>query len=106
METSAARKVLADNPFLQLLGIALDHLENGEAICRLRAEEKHTRIDAFLHAGATASLIDTATAFAVGSILGNVMNAVTVDLTIIICARFAPEKSSLKQLSCETESGS
>jgi acyl-CoA thioesterase len=82
MNTTAARKVLAENPFLQLLGIELDHLENGEAICRVRAEEKHTRIGDFLHGGATASLIDTAAAFAVGSITGNVSNAVTVSLTI------------------------
>lgn len=82
MNITAARKVLAENPFLQLLEIELDHVENGEAICRLPAQEKHTRSGAFLHGGATASLIDTATAFAVGSVLGNMTSGVTVDLTI------------------------
>lgn len=82
METSAAQQVLAKNPYLQLLGIELDRLADGEAICRLRAEEKHTRIGDFLHGGATASLIDTAMAFAVGSVLGTAAHAVTVNLTI------------------------
>lgn len=82
METSAARKALTENPFLQLLEIELDHIKRGEAVCRLRAEEKHTRSGGFLHGGATASLIDTAMAFAVGSVFGNVTHAVTVDLTI------------------------
>ena len=82
METIAAQKVLAENPFLNLLGIEVEQIGEGEAICRLRAQEKHMRAGAFLHGGATATLIDTAMAFAVGSILGNVMNAVTADLTI------------------------
>jgi acyl-CoA thioesterase len=82
MNTTAAQKVLAENPFLSLLGIEVEKITNGEAVCRLRAEEKHTRIGGFLHGGATASLIDTAMAFAVGSIFGNVTEAVTVDLTI------------------------
>lgn len=82
METNSARRALAENPFLNLLGIEVERVADGEAICRLRAEEKHTRIGAFLHGGATATLIDTAMAFAVGSIFGNVSNAVTADLTI------------------------
>lgn len=82
MKTNAAQQVLAKNPFLQLLGIELETLAYGEAVCRLRADEKHTRIGAFLHGGATASLIDTAMAFAVGSILGTAANAVTVNLTV------------------------
>ena len=40
------------------------------------------RVGAFLHGGATATLIDTAMAFAVGSLSGNVMNAVTADLNV------------------------
>ncbi len=82
MNTTAAQKVLAENPFLKLLGIEVEYMGEGEAVCRLRAEEKHTRIGGFMHGGATASLIDTTMAFAVGSILGNVMEAVTTDLTI------------------------
>lgn len=82
METTAAQEALRDNPFLNLLEIEVENVADGEAVCRLRAEEKHTRTGAFLHGGATASLIDTAMAFAVGGILGNVTEAVTVDLTI------------------------
>lgn len=82
MKTVAARQVLAENPFLKLLGIELERVGEGEAVCLLRAEEKHTRVGNFLHGGATATLIDTAMAFAAGSITGSAANAVTVDLTI------------------------
>lgn len=82
MEITAAKQALTGNPFLNLLGIEVESVADGEAVCRLDAEEKHLRVGAFLHGGATATLIDTAMAFAVGSISGNVINAVTADLTI------------------------
>ena len=81
-EKEFARQLLTNIPFASLIGIELVELEGGEAVCLLKVEEKHLRGDNFLHGGVTASLIDTATAFAVGSVLDKLGNAVTVDLTI------------------------
>jgi uncharacterized protein (TIGR00369 family) len=81
-EKEYAQQIIKMIPFVQLLGIELVDLERGTATCRLLLNEKHMRGGAFLHGGVTASLIDTATAFAVGSIIGTPANAVTVDLTI------------------------
>lgn len=81
-EKQFARELLARVPFNNLIGIELVEIERGEAICRLTVEAKHQRGGGFLHGGATASLIDTTTAFAVGSLVGSPGNAVTVDLTI------------------------
>lgn len=81
-EKQFARELLKTVPFNNLLGVELVEIERGEAVCRLKIEEKHLRGGGFLHGGATASLIDTAAAFAVGSLTGVPINAVTVDLTI------------------------
>lgn len=77
-----ARNLIKQIPFVAGLGIELIDVEYGEAICKLILEEKHMRGGNFLHGGVTASLIDTVTAFAVGTVTGSPANAVTVDLTI------------------------
>jgi uncharacterized protein (TIGR00369 family) len=77
-----ARNLMRQIPFVQLLGIELIDLAPGEAEISLKIEEKHLRGGRFLHGGVTASLIDTVTAFAVGTITQSPANAVTVDLTI------------------------
>lgn len=77
-----ARQILAKNPFSVLLNIELVELEHGAATCRIQSEEKHQRFGGFLHGGVTASLIDTAAAFAVATLLEQGENSVTVDLTI------------------------
>ena len=69
-------------PFVQLIGMELVELGGGEAIIRLDMRDELRQPYGLLHGGATASLIDTATAFA---ILGNLAKgemASTVDLTI------------------------
>ncbi len=69
-------------PFVQLIGMELVTLEIGEARIRLDMRDELRQPYGLLHGGATASLIDTATAFA---ILGNLAEgemASTVDLTI------------------------
>ena len=69
-------------PFVQLIGMELVELGVGEAIIRLDMPDELRQPYGLLHGGATASLIDTATAFA---ILGNLAKgemASTVDLTI------------------------
>jgi uncharacterized protein (TIGR00369 family) len=77
-----ARQILARNPFVSLLEIELVELEHGEAMCRILAGEKHFRAGGFVHGGVTASLVDTATAFAVATHLERGENSVTVDLTL------------------------
>jgi acyl-CoA thioesterase len=77
-----ARQILSENPFVEMLGIELIELELGEAVCRLRVEEKHERRGGFVHGGVTASLIDTVTALAVATYLKPGESSVTVDLTV------------------------
>jgi uncharacterized protein (TIGR00369 family) len=77
-----ARRILSQNPFVNLLGIKLIDLWHGEAVCGLTVEAKHHRAGGFLHGGVTASLIDTVTAFAVATYAEQGENFVTVDLTI------------------------
>lgn len=81
-EKEFARSLVRQIPFVKLLDIELVDIEPGAATCRLAVAEKHTRQAAFLHGGATASLIDTAMAFAIGALLGSPANAVTVDLSV------------------------
>ena len=81
-EEEFAQQIIKTIPFVELLGIKLVEIERGSAVCLLTLTDKHMRGGGFLHGGVTASLIDTATAFAVGSILGTPANAVTVDLTV------------------------
>ena len=69
-------------PFVGLIGMELVELEIGAAKIKLEMRDELRQPYGLLHGGATASLIDTATAFA---ILGNLAEgemASTVDLTI------------------------
>lgn len=77
-----ARRILTLNPFVNMLGIELVDLWHGEALCRLKMEEKHQRAGGFLHGGVTASLIDTTLAFAVATHLSPGENSVTIDLSV------------------------
>jgi acyl-CoA thioesterase len=77
-----AREVFESIPFVKLLGMELSEIAPGRATVRLsmRGELKQHRH--LMHGGVTASLVDTATAFAVASTLVKGENAATVDLTI------------------------
>src|SRR5678816_1437522 len=69
-------------PFVRLIGMELVELLVGEAIIRLDMRDELRQPYGLLHGGATASLIDTATAFAVLGNLDEGEMASTVDLTI------------------------
>lgn len=69
-------------PFVQLIGMELVELEIGEAKIRLDMRDELRQPYGLLHGGATASLIDTATAFAILGTLAEDEIASTVDLTI------------------------
>jgi len=69
-------------PYLKLLGIELVEIEEGRAVMSLEMQEKLRQPHGLLHGGATASLIDTAMAFAVVTRLEKDEKASTVDLTV------------------------
>ncbi len=78
----AAFEAVKTTPYLKLLGIELVEIERGEAVMSLQMHEKLRQPYGLLHGGATASLIDTATAFAVIGVLSEDEKATTVDLTV------------------------
>ena len=69
-------------PFVRLIGMELVALEIGTATLRLAMRDELRQPYGLLHGGATASLIDTATAFAILGHLADGEMASTVDLTI------------------------
>jgi acyl-CoA thioesterase len=77
-----AQAVFREVPFIKLLGLRLEELKEGEAILSLKMREELRQPHGVLHGGATASIIDTATAFAVISVLAKDEKATTVDLTV------------------------
>ena len=76
------RKAVDSVPFAHLLGIELDELSNGIASLSLNVRKELTQNHGVVHGGAIASLIDTATAFAIISLLAPKERVTTVDLTI------------------------
>ena len=77
-----AFEVVKNTPYLKLLGIELVEFELEKAVMTLEMQEKLRQPYGLLHGGATASLIDTAMAFAVKSVLPDNEKATTVDLTV------------------------
>lgn len=103
-------------PYLKLLGIELVDIEEGRAVMSLEMQEKLRQPYGLLHGGATASLIDTATAFAVIGVLPEDEKATTVDLTVqylrpvtegkIVCtAKVVRAGKRLLFVSAEVENG-
>lgn len=76
------QKALGTVPFARLLGIELDDLGSGTATLGLDIRKELTQNHGVVHGGAIASLIDTATAFAIISLLTPEEKVTTVDLTI------------------------
>lgn len=76
------RKAVDTVPFAQLLGIELDDISSGTATLGLDVRDELKQNHGVVHGGAIASLIDTATAFAIISLLAPGERVTTVDLTI------------------------
>jgi uncharacterized protein (TIGR00369 family) len=72
----------AQVPFAHLLGLELGDLEPGAATIHLALRDDLKRNRGLLHGGVTASLIDTAAAFAAMTLLEPGQATTTVDLTI------------------------
>ena len=73
---------LKNVPFAKLLGIELMAAEPGAVTLGLRIRDDLRQIHGVLHGGAIASLIDTATAFAIVTQLTRAEKFTTVDLTV------------------------
>lgn len=69
-------------PFAKLLGIELESIDAGVATLGFDIKPELKQNHGVVHGGAIASLIDSATAFAIISILKPEEHATTVDLTI------------------------
>lgn len=76
------QRVLGTVPFAKLLGLELEHVGSGTATLALDVRNELTQNNGIVHGGAIASLIDTATAFAIISLLAPRERVTTVDLTI------------------------
>jgi uncharacterized protein (TIGR00369 family) len=76
------RSVLKDVPFAQLLGIELVAATRGSVTLRLAVRHELRQNHGVLHGGVMASLIDTATAFAIVSQLTAPEKFTTVDLNV------------------------
>ena len=72
----------ASVPFIHFLGLELGDVERGAATLYLDVRDELRQVRGLLHGGVTASLIDTAAAFAIISTLSEGESTATVDLTI------------------------
>ncbi len=69
-------------PYANHLGMELVRLEHGEATVKLSMRDELRQPYGLLHGGATASLIDTATAMAIIGNLDDGEKATTIDLNV------------------------
>jgi uncharacterized protein (TIGR00369 family) len=76
------QKAIASVPYAHLLGIELGDVSQGVATLGLDVRKELTQNHGVVHGGAIASLIDTAMAFAIISLLAPRERVTTVDLTI------------------------
>ena len=76
------REAFGNIPYARLLVIEFEHAERGAASLSMDARPELERFGGIIHGGALASLVDTASAFAVLSTLAAGEQTVTVDLTL------------------------
>lgn len=76
------RRVFANAPFLHLIGIKLKTIERGSVSVSVENCEPLKQQMGIVHGGAIASLLDTASALSVISLLEEGQSSTTVDLTI------------------------
>ncbi|PYS95106.1 MAG: phenylacetic acid degradation protein [Acidobacteria bacterium] len=81
-ELARLREAFARVPYARLLGLEFVGAERGAARFAVEVREELTRMGGILHGGAIVSLLDSAAAFAVLTLLEPGVNTVTVDFTI------------------------
>lgn len=77
-----AAKVLHDLPFSKLIGMRLVDLQLDLATIKIEMRDDLRHPGGILHGGVTATLIDTAMAFAVRTRVGPTEGTATIDLTV------------------------
>lgn len=87
MEFTSERKAYAmdrlnELPFAKMIGMRLTDMRPGEADIELEMRDELKQPGGILHGGVTATLIDTAMAFAVRTHLSDTEPTATIDLTI------------------------
>jgi uncharacterized protein (TIGR00369 family) len=84
--TTEQKQLAADSlhsqPFARMIGMRLVDLVPGEAVIEIEMRDDLRQPHGLLHGGVTATLIDTAMAYAVITRLGPDEKATTVDLTV------------------------
>ena len=81
-QLSRLREGITRIPYAQLLGISFEAATRGAATLSMSARPELERFGGIMHGGALASLADTASAFAVLTMLEPEEQTVTVDLTL------------------------
>lgn len=81
-QTRRIQKAVATVPYAHLLGIELDDISEGVATLGLDVRKELKQNHGVVHGGAIASLIDTAMAFAIITLLAPREKVTTVDLTV------------------------
>lgn len=81
-ELEHLREIFSRISYVRLLGLEFVSAERGSAAFALEAREELLRMGGILHGGAVFSLLDTAAAFAVHTILEPDDRTVTVDMTV------------------------
>ena len=81
-EVARLREAFEQVPYARLLGLEFVGASRGEAAFALEVREELTRMGGIAHGGVLASLLDTAAAFAVHTLLAPEERTVTVDLTV------------------------
>ena len=69
-------------PYARLLGLEFVAAERGAATFALEWREELSRMEGLMHGGAVVSLLDSAAAFAVLTLLAPGQRTVTIDLTV------------------------
>lgn len=77
-----AAEMIKQVPYPALLGFELVDFKYGEAVLKVKMRRELEQPYGTLHGGATASLIDTAMAFACVSVMAEDEKSSTVDLTV------------------------
>ena len=81
-ELARLREAFARVPYARLLGLEFVGAERGTARFAVDVREELTRMGGILHGGAIVSLLDSAAAFAVLTLLEPGTNTVTIDFTV------------------------
>jgi uncharacterized protein (TIGR00369 family) len=81
-DVARLHEAFAQVNYARLLGIEIVKLTRGEAVLSMPVRPELTRMEGILHGGALASLMDSASAFAVLTLLEPGERTVTVDLTL------------------------